>query len=82
MIPITNIKTGQRWAFAKLVRGDIEISWINVDKKMIHWHYVDFNSNIFDSPYEQFLKDFIPRDKTIIEPDEINGPNDDRDFLT
>lgn len=82
MIPIEKIKAGQRWAFAKLVRGDVEISWVNVDNKMIHWNYVDFKSNIFDSPYEQFLKDFTPRDKTIIEPEPIVGPNEDRNFLT
>ena len=83
MTPINKIKPGQRWAFAKVRRGDIEVSYVNIDKKIIYWQYVDYNSNIFDSPYAKFIEDFVPKEvNTAIKPFPKSGPNDDRNFLT
>ena len=83
MTPLHKIKSGQRWAFAKIKRGDIEVSHINMDSKTIYWRYVDYESNVFDSPYEKFIQDFIPREeeKVDLTPPKP-GPNDDRNFLT
>ncbi len=81
MIPITAIKSGQKWAFKKIRRGDIEISHVNESNNTIYWFYVDYNSNVFDSPLEKFLEDFTPRDESILKPDLKPGPNEDRDFL-
>jgi len=78
MIPLDKIQTGQRWAFANIRRGDIEVSHINIDSQTIYWKYVDYDSNIFDSPYEKFVQDFVPREAEKPKP----GPNDDRNFLT
>ena len=50
--------------------------------KIILCNFVDYPSNVFDSPYENFIKDFKPRDESIIPPPEVKGPNDDRNFLT
>jgi hypothetical protein len=85
MIPFFKIQPGQRWAFAKVNRGDIEISHVNRETKVIFWTYVDYDSNIFESPYDKFVVDFTPRDESLLQPKQIApkpGPNDDRDFLT
>ncbi len=81
MIPITSIQAGQKWAFAKIKRGDIEISHVNLQSNRIFWSYVDHSSNVFDSTYDQFIQDFIPRDDSLNNPEPQPGPNDDRDFL-
>lgn len=81
MIPIEKIQTGQRWAFVKILRGDIEISHVNASSQVIYWYYVDYNSHIFDSPYSKFIVDFTPRDLRLFDTDTKNGPNDDRNFL-
>lgn len=81
MIPITSIKSGQRWGFKKVRRGDVEISHVNESNKTIFWSYVDYNSNVFDSPYERFLEDFVPRDPVLLASEIGPGPNEDRDFL-
>ena len=80
MITINDIKSGQRWKFKSIKRGDVEISHVNESSNTIYWYYVDYSSNVFDSPFEKFMVDFAPRDESIGKP-EKPGPNDDRDFL-
>lgn len=81
MITITDIKAGQQWGFKNIKRGDIIISHVNVSNNTVYWSYVDYNSNVFDSPYERFISDFIPRDESLLDQGPKPGKNEDRDFL-
>jgi len=81
MININDIKSGQRWGFKKIRRGDIEVSHVNESSNIVYWSYVDYDSHIFDSPFDKFIEDFMPRDESLLKTEAKPGPNEDRDFL-